>query len=70
MSAKPVSIKGIDLVCPVCGGKDFYQRQTLLNTAGATFLGFDWANANADNYVCSHCFYMFWFHPENHNFND
>jgi len=68
MSAKRVTIKGIELVCPICGGKEFYYRQTLLNTSGATFFGFDWANANADNYVCNHCYYMFWFHPENYDF--
>lgn len=68
MSAKPVDIKGIKLVCPVCGGEEFHHRQTLLNTSAATFFGFDWANANADNYICKHCFYMFWFHPEDYEF--
>ena len=68
MSARRVSIKGIELVCPICGGKQFYHRSTLLNTATASFLGFDWANANADNYICDHCYYMFWFHPEDYNF--
>jgi len=68
VSAKRVSIKGIELVCPICGGKEFHHRQTLLNTVMASLLRFDWANANADNYICNHCYYMFWFHPENYNF--
>ena len=68
MSAGEVSIKGISLTCPVCSNKEFYERETLLNTSGATFLGFDWANANARNYVCSHCYHMLWFHPENYRF--
>lgn len=59
-----VNVKGYPLVCPVCGGKKFWHRTTLLNTRGATFFGFDWANAKADNYVCEQCSYMFWFHPE------
>ena len=58
-----VKIAGHKLVCPVCGGESFLHRQTLLNTAGMTFMKLDWANANADNYYCEHCGYMFWFHP-------
>ncbi len=60
---QPVSIAGRDLVCPVCGGKRFYHRETQLNTAGMTFLGFDWANKSAENFYCHQCGYMFWFHP-------
>lgn len=63
-TAGPVKIKGFDLVCPVCHSDKFWHRATLLNTRAATFLGFDWANRNADNYVCSACGYMFWFHRE------
>ena len=58
-----VSIAGRPLVCPVCGNARFFARDTQLNTAGMTFLGLDWANTNALNYVCDNCGYMFWFHP-------
>ena len=61
--AKEVEVKGNKLICPVCGGDRFLYRQTLLNTAGMTFLKLDWANTNADNYCCDNCGYMFWFHP-------
>ncbi len=62
-SVGKVTIKGHDLICPICGNDSFYQRTTQLNTAGMTFLGLDWANQNAFNYYCSECGYMFWFHP-------
>ena len=26
-----------------------------MNTRGASFLGFDWANSEADNYICDNC---------------
>lgn len=58
-----VVIRGCELVCPVCGSPYFWERETQLNTTGMTFLGLDWANTNATNYVCDHCGYMFWFHP-------
>lgn len=29
----------IQLKCPVCGCEEFYDRATLLNTAGMTYLG-------------------------------
>lgn len=62
-NAQAVVINGHELVCPVCGGKLFYQRETQMNTAGMTFWGLDWANTNALNYYCSECGYIFWFHP-------
>ena len=60
-TARPVTIKGHELACPICGGGDFWERETLMNTAGATCLGFDWANKTATNYVCDHCGYVYWF---------
>lgn len=59
--AKTVTIKGHQLVCPICEGKAFWERETLMNTAGATFLGFEWANKAAANYVCNDCGYVYWF---------
>lgn len=63
-NADSVYIAGHELVCPICGGKRFWQRETQLNTTGMTFLGLDWANASATNHVCEQCGYMFWFHPQ------
>lgn len=51
----------IELVCPICGGKMFYDRKTLMNTMGMTFMGYDWLNAEATNYICSDCSYIYWF---------
>lgn len=59
--AKTIAIKGHQLTCPICQGKEFWSRETLMNTAGATFLGFEWANKSATNYVCNHCGYVYWF---------
>ena len=56
-----VDIKGKPLTCVICGEKEFWERETLMNTAGATFLGFDWANKPATNYVCGNCGYVHWF---------
>lgn len=61
--AQEVEKAGRQLICPVCGGLKFFHRTTLLNTAGMTFMKLDWANAEADNYYCAECGYMFWFHP-------
>jgi predicted nucleic-acid-binding Zn-ribbon protein len=57
-------IKGHKLSCPICGNTLFYARKTLLNTRGATFFGLDWANKNADNYICENCGHILWFSEE------
>ncbi|HPR62965.1 MAG TPA: hypothetical protein PK014_01990 [Thermoanaerobaculia bacterium] len=59
--ARPVSIDGKDLVCPFCGNDTFWARQTLMNTRGLTFAGLEWANREADNYICNRCGYVYWF---------
>lgn len=64
MASKKVeekSVCGYKLECPICKGNQFWERTTLMNTAGASFLGFDWANKEARNYVCDHCGYVMWF---------
>jgi len=53
--------KGHALKCPVCGEDKFWTRKTLMNTAGATFLGVEWANKQAENFICENCDYVFWF---------
>ncbi|MCP5106666.1 MAG: hypothetical protein GY950_25000 [bacterium] len=55
------NIKGQPLKCQVCGHDQFWFRTTLMNTKGASFFGFDWANKEAENYVCNHCGYVHWF---------
>ena len=39
----------MQLRCPICGCEEFYDRKSLLNTAGMTYLGLDWANDEATN---------------------
>ncbi|MEW6623329.1 MAG: hypothetical protein AB1420_09410 [Bacillota bacterium] len=59
--AQQYVVAGKKLICPICEHDEFWTRQTLMNTAGATFFGFDWANRAADNYICDKCGYVFWF---------
>ena len=54
-------VSGKALVCAHCGHDRFWTRTTLLNTRGISFLGLDWANKVADNYVCDRCGYVHWF---------
>jgi predicted nucleic-acid-binding Zn-ribbon protein len=54
-------INGKSLECLVCGNRNFRQRLAQLNTAGATFLGLDWANQSAHCFVCAECGYIHWF---------
>jgi len=54
-------VNGYELVCPVCKGKNFEKRSSLLNTRGFTLPGLDWANQGAINYICETCGYIYWF---------
>jgi len=63
-SAGKRTVRGKSLTCPVCGHGEFWKRQTLMNTPGMTFWGFDWANKQADNLICDSCGYIFWFFRE------
>lgn len=56
-----VKLNGYELVCPICKGKKFDRRSSLLNTRGMTFLNLDWLDANAINYICNTCGYILWF---------
>jgi len=62
--ARGIHIDGKQLTCPVCEGTQFWTRRTLLNTAGVSFLGFDFLNKTAKNYICSNCNYIYWFYEE------
>ena len=57
-------IDGNRLECPICGHDEFWTRKTLMNTPGLTFLGVEWANTQARNYVCDRCGYVVWFMRE------
>lgn len=59
--AKQRQVKGKKLVCPICGYDQFQTRRTLMNTPGLTFLGLDWANRSADNFICDNCGHVLWF---------
>jgi DNA-directed RNA polymerase subunit RPC12/RpoP len=62
--ATTYQIEGYPLKCPICGFDRFWTRRTLMNTAGMTFLGVEWANKQADNYVCNRCGHILWFFRE------
>jgi hypothetical protein len=59
-----VAIGDKALTCVVCGNPAFHERNSLLNTRFATFLNLDWTNAQAINYICTRCGYIFWFLAE------
>ena len=56
-----VRVGNLDLHCEICKHDRFWPRQAQLNTAVATFFNFDFANAEADCYVCDGCGYIHWF---------
>ena len=55
------TVHGKALSCAHCGHDRFWTRGTLMNTRGITFFGLDWANKEADNYVCDQCGHVMWF---------
>jgi hypothetical protein len=57
----PRTIAGRPLHCPVCGHGQFWKRWTLMNTPGLTFFGVEWANKQAENFVCASCGHVLWF---------
>lgn len=59
-----VTIGDKQLLCQICGNDEFWIRKAQLNTAVATFLNFDWANADANCFVCDGCGYIHWFLPK------
>jgi len=54
---------GKKLECPLCRNDKFWQRETLMNTRGMTYIGIDWMNREAENHICGRCGYIFWFFP-------
>jgi hypothetical protein len=41
--------------CRVCDGRQFWERAAKLNSTGAEFLGFGWANKSARAVICAAC---------------
>jgi hypothetical protein len=62
--ATPRVVDGHKLICPICGNHTFSKRKTLMNTAGLTFLGVEWANKQAASFICDSCGYVMWFMRE------
>jgi predicted nucleic-acid-binding Zn-ribbon protein len=60
IEAREVSVAGHPLRCQVCEYTRFYRREARL-TAGASFFGQDWANSQAECFVCEQCGYVHWF---------
>ncbi|MBT8234896.1 MAG: DNA-binding protein [Bacteroidia bacterium] len=58
-----IEVKGIPLRCGHCQHDEFYQRRTLLNTRLFSLLDVDWANRNANCYICTNCGHIEWFLP-------
>ena len=54
-------VAGIAVRCPHCGGDEFIEGRALLNTAGMTMIGLDWANRSAATLVCTGCGRIEWF---------
>lgn len=49
------------VICSHCGGQRFEKSTALLNSRGLTFLDLDWANAEADIFICKKCGHIEWF---------
>jgi predicted nucleic-acid-binding Zn-ribbon protein len=58
---QPAVVRGHELKCPVCGNRQFRTKRVLLNTTVMTLLDLDWANRNANCYICSNCSHIMWF---------
>jgi predicted RNA-binding Zn-ribbon protein involved in translation (DUF1610 family) len=57
-----VDAGGRKLVCPVCQGTTYHERNSLIHTRMSAFFRLDWAAGDtAVNFVCTNCGYIFWF---------
>ena len=55
------AVGSLEVRCPHCAGEEFERGHALLNTAGLTLLGLDWANREATVLICTACGYVNWF---------
>ena len=54
-------VAGKQLICPYCGGENFWKARAQLNTAFLTWLSKDWLNRSATVYECTACGHIEWF---------
>lgn len=52
------------LICPICGGEEFWHREAQLNTRVMTLFDLDWINPRGDCYICEKCRHILWFYGE------
>jgi predicted nucleic-acid-binding Zn-ribbon protein len=59
-SKKPslATVCGRAMRCLVCANREFWSRETKLNSTGAEFLGLAWANQSALALICASCGYV------------
>ena len=57
------SVAGRSVRCPQCTGYRFIEGRAMLNTAGMTFIGMDWADRDAITLLCTECGHIEWFGP-------
>lgn len=57
-------VAGVRAKCPHCGAEKFEEGSALLNTAGMTFFGLDFANREAWLLICANCGRVQWFLQE------
>lgn len=58
---KKYEMAGKKVICLHCQGEEFDMGRAQLNTAGLTFLDFDWANRSANTLICLNCGRIEWF---------
>lgn len=57
-------VAGVQVTCSHCGGTEFERSDALLDTAGTSFIGLDWANHSATVLICRNCGHIEWFYNE------
>ncbi len=58
------SAAGKALRCPICGDASFEKRHGVLDTRGASFFGWTWANRGSTELICDGCHYVMTFADE------
>lgn len=57
----PLTVGNRDVPCPICQHGRFYTDRKVVAGRAAAMLGWAWASATADTYVCVNCGHMLWF---------
>lgn len=61
MIGKEMAVNGFKIKCPICGGLQFYSRETAISASENPFLNFNFASEKTINYICCNCKYIYWF---------